>query len=138
MQRWIKHISYNDGGRNATGLKPIHNGDCVVRALSILTGNGYMATRNALNEYIKRERGADRSSVDNGVYDRTYKKFLKAIGVTKLHPVDCWTKLPTQGKVMAVTTEHVVAYIDGVINDTLDPVSVRDCGPLVGYYEFDR
>jgi hypothetical protein len=136
MNKWIKRISYNDGGRVADGFKPMATGDCVVRSLSILTGFGYGVTRNKLNEFIKRERGTDRSHVEQGVYPRTYRKFLKTVGVTKFKSISSWSQLPTSGRAMVVLEEHVVAYVDGIINDTFDPVSDTHCGSLIGYYEF--
>jgi hypothetical protein len=136
MNNWIKYISYNDGGRIKEGFKPIQKGDCVVRALSILTEYGYTKTRNELNKFIKRERGPNRSNVDDGVYPRTYRKFLEHLGIKKFYKVDCWANIPSTGRVMVVLEEHVVAYVNGVINDTFDPVGESQCGPLIGYYEF--
>ena len=136
MSKWIKRISYNDGGRIAAGFKSSASGDCVVRAISILNGNNYMATRMQLAKVIERERGVDRSNVESGVYERTYKKFLHTMGVKTYKRTTCWTKIPTDRRVLVVMREHVVAYIGGVINDTFDPVSQEVCGPLLGYYEF--
>ena len=136
MSKWIKRILYNDGGRIAAGFKSSAKGDCVVRAISILNGNNYMATRMQLAKVIERERSTERSNVELGVYHRTYKRFLRSLGIKTYTRTNCWTKIPTDRPVLVVMNEHVVAYINGVINDTFDPVTEESCGPLLGYYEF--
>ena len=132
---WIKRIMYNDGGRVRAGF-PSSSGDCVVRALSILTGAEYESVRTTLQIYIARERGS-RSDVENGVYPKTYKKFLKTVDVLGWRNVTKWEQVPTEGKLMVVLGAHVVAVIDGVIHDTFDPVDAEHCGKIFGYYRLN-
>ena len=131
---WIKRISYNDGGRRAAGFKTVQAGDCVNRALAILTGEDYMAIRRILDDLCGKERGLDRSSPETGIYPKTYKKFLKSLGVSKMKSAAAWSDLPQEGRVLVVLEGHVAAYIDGVIHDTYDPVEKPN--DLQGYYEF--
>ncbi len=131
---WIKRISYNDGGRRAAGYRSVQVGDCVNRALAILTGLPYNDVRRILNEACGKERGQDRSNPETGIYPKTYKKILKNLGVGKLVKVKSWTDLPQTGKIMVVQREHVAAVIDGVVNDTYDPV--ENMTDLQGYYVF--
>ena len=131
---WIKRISYNDGGRRAAGLKTVQMGDCVNRALAIASGKDYMTIRRILVEFCDKERGQDRSHPDRGIYPKTYKKVLKALGVGAMVKVNSWQALPPEGRLMIVQDEHVVAVIDGVINDTYDPVEKPTA--IQGYYRF--
>lgn len=133
MTQWIKQIRYNDGGRIASGFQS-SAGDCAVRALSILTQAGYMNVRNRLLSFIERERG-DRSCVEKtGVYTKTIRKFLKQTCEYSWHPASKWENLPTEGRLMVLCDYHVVAVIDGVINDTYDPVNRTFAGKMRGYY----
>ena len=129
---WIKRISYNDGGRRAAGFKTVQMGDCVNRALAIVTGKDYMTTRRILNDFIGKERGPNRSCPDNGVFPKTYEKFLKSLGAGKMIKIKEWSELPETGRCFVVLEGHVVAYIDGVFHDTYDPVE-RGV-QLEGYY----
>ena len=131
---WIKRISYNDGGRRAAGFKTVQVGDCVNRALSILTGSPYNDVRNQLIELCGKERGKDKSHPETGIYPKTYKKFLKNLGVTRLNKVTSWEDLPQEGRALVVLDQHVVALIDGVFYDTYDPVEKP--ADLQGYYRF--
>jgi hypothetical protein len=133
MTTWIKRISYNDGGRRAAGFKTVQVGDCVNRALAILTGD-YQRIRRSLEELCGRERGPNRSSPDGGVYPRTYQKLLRELGVERRHRARAWPEIPQQGRFMVELDGHVVAYIDGVIYDTYDPVEKPD--QVLGYYRF--
>lgn len=131
---WIKRISYNDGGRRAAGYKTVQVGDCVNRALAILTNTPYNDVRRILDDLCGKERGQDRSCPENGIYPKTYEKFLKAKGVGKMIKVSSWPELPQTGKFLVVLEGHVAAYIDGVIHDTYD--CVEKPNDLQGYYHF--
>lgn len=130
---WIKRISYNDGGRRAAGYKTVQVGDCVNRALAILTNTPYNDVRRILNDLCGKERGQDRSNPETGIYPRTYEKFLKQLGVGKIKPATSWPELPQQGRFLVVLEGHVAAYIDGVIHDTYDPVEKPT--NVQGYYQ---
>ncbi len=131
---WIKRIVYHDGGRREAGFRMPAEGDCVVRALSIVTGTKYLITRQSLQILCGKERGPNKSDVDNGVYAKTYQRFLKALPGVRRGRCRTWQELPTTGRVFVELGEHVVAYIDGVIYDTFDPVERPD--EIKGYWHF--
>ena len=131
---WIKRISYNDGGRRAAGYKTVQEGDCVNRALAILTDTPYDVVRRMLNDACGKERGKDRSHPDHGIYPKTYQRILRELGVGKLVKITSWKEVPSTGRFMVVQREHVAAVIDGVVNDTYDPV--ENLTDVQGYYRF--
>ena len=131
---WIKRITYNDGGRRAAGFKTCQVGDCVNRALAIVTGVDYMLIRRLLIEACMRERGADRSHPETGVYPRTYGRLLKSLGAGNYTKINSWDQLPPVGRCLVVLEGHVVAYVDGVFHDTYDPI--EKSADLQGYYHF--
>lgn len=136
MTRWIKQVRYNDGGRIASGFQSSAS-DCAVRALSILTEAGYMNVRSRMQDLISRERG-DRSCVEkDGVYTKTIRKFLNQVCKPKWYTAYKWEKLPAKGRLLVLCEFHAVAVIDGVINDTFDPVDREVAGGMRGYYILD-
>ena len=122
----------NDGGRSAAGYKGT-TGDCVVRAIAIATGKPYQEVYDAVNATAAGERRGKRkrgiSNARTGVYKATIRRFLESLGWT-------WTptmaigsgckvhlraeELPT-GRLIVSVSKHLVAVIDGVINDIHDP-----------------
>ena len=115
---------YNDGCRAAAGYKG-STGDCVTRALAIATGQPYSDVRNRINHLADNEH-FDGSDADSGVHKALYKDYLTTLG---------WTWTPTMGigtgctvhlhdgelpmdRLIVKVSRHLVAVIDGVINDT--------------------
>lgn len=135
---------YNDGGRAEAGFKG-QTGDCVCRAIAIVTGKPYREVYDLINEYGKRERTGKRkksvSSARTGVYPATIRKIMKDLG-WEWHPTmsigsGCKVHLKADelpaGRIMVSVSRHECAVIDGVIHDTYDPS--RDEGRCVyGYY----
>ena len=126
--KWV----YNDGGRAVAGYKG-DAGDCVTRAIAIATGLPYQQVYDAINEQAKGERKSKRrrgrSSARNGVHRTLYRKYLADLGWRwvptmfigqgcKVHLAD--GELP-MGRLIVSVSKHLVAVIDGVINDTHDP-----------------
>ena len=74
---------YSDGGRSKY-FKAKNVRDCVTRAICNATGKDYLEVYKAINQLAKNEfRGKRKrgiSSARNGVYKRTYTKYLKSIG----------------------------------------------------------
>ena len=144
---------YNDGGREQAGFKGTP-GDCVVRAITIATGKPYievyndLATKNATFAEEKRcrvakvlqKRGA---SPRNGNFKRVYHDYILSLGMKwntcmrigsgcKVHLKA--EELPT-GRIICRVSKHLVAVIDGVIQDTYD--CSRDGSRCVyGYYSY--
>jgi hypothetical protein len=138
------NFQYHDGGRNDAGYKG-SAGDCVTRAIAIATGLPYQIVYGTLNELAKRERTGKRkrstSSSRKGVYKTTYHKYLLALG---------WTWTPTMeigsgckvhlradelpdGRLIVSVSRHLVAVINGTINDTHD-CSRNGSRCVYGYY----
>lgn len=122
---------FNDGGRADAGYKGTA-GDCVVRAIAIATELPYQQVYDQINIDAKSERitkrRRSRSSARNGVHKDTIRRFMESLGWTwvptmsigsgcKVHLRD--GELPA-GRLIVSVSKHLVAVIDGVINDTGD------------------
>ena len=151
---------YNDGGRAQAGWKG-DTGDCVCRAICIALERDYEDIRETLVEirrdfYFKmsssrsarKQARAERALQQGtnthrlGIPIEVAKDFLKEQGwlwiptmsigsgcKVHLHP----DELP-EGRLIARTTKHLCAVIDGVINDTYDP-SRGGTRCVYGYYK---
>jgi len=133
---------YDDGGRAAAGYKG-HAGDCTVRAFSIASGLPYRDVYDAVNELGRAERRVrqaryDRkgmavrargSSAREGTSKEVTRQLAEALGwpwtPTMFIGQGCKVHLRADelpgGALVAQTSKHVVAVIDGVIHDTYDP-----------------
>ena len=135
-------VIYDDGGRSESGFKG-NAGDCVTRAIAIVTGKSYKEVYDALWDGINdfahgkskeaklasRGEGKLGTTPRNGVYKKVYDKYLKSIGMKwvptmhigsgcKVHLKE--DELPS-GKIICRLSRHLTAVIDGVIHDTYDP-----------------
>lgn len=130
---------YNDGGRRAAGFKG-DTGDCVVRAITIATGKPYREVYDLVNATARRtvrtshalSRGRVRrrsiSSARTGVFKPDIKKILKHLGwkwtPTMAIGSGCKVHLRADelpsGRLIVSVSKHLVAVIDGVIQDTHD------------------
>lgn len=138
--------SYNDGGRLSAGFKG-NTGDCVVRAIAIVTGRPYREIYDALSDGCRSERKTKRGRNHNtarlGVRTtrKWFKEYMRSLGFTwtptmaigsgcKVHLAD--NEIPS-GKIIVSLSRHLSAVIDGTIHDTYDPR--RDNKRCVyGYY----
>jgi hypothetical protein len=123
---------HNDGGRAEAGYKGVA-GDCTTRAIAIATGKPYQEVYDAMNAVGKAERtrkGRPKGSARTGVsLKQSVHPYLSALG---------WTWVPTMavgkgckvhlrsdelpaGPLIVRVSKHMVAVIDGVINDIYDP-----------------
>lgn len=126
-QRYV----FNDGGREAAGFKG-STGDCVCRAIAIVTQKPYKEVYDALNILAESERTGKRkkkkSSSRTGVFRVTYQKYLESLGyqwvATMKIGQGCQTHLRSDelpsGRLIVRVSKHVTTMIDGVINDTWD------------------
>lgn len=126
------NFQYNDGGRKEAGFKGIAR-DCVVRAIAIISEKSYIEVYREINILAHCEklgkRQKTRSSSNNGVYKRTYKKYLKDLGFKwipctfigkgcQVHLKE--SELP-KGRLIVRLSKHLTSVIDGVINDIYNP-----------------
>ena len=138
-------FNYNDGGRNASGYKGL-TGDCVVRAIAIVTGKPYQEVYDALNLLGESERTGKRkktkSNSRTGVFRVTYEKYLKSLGYQWTPTMHIGTgctvhlrqdQLP-KGRLIVSVSRHVTTMIDGVIYDTYD-CSRHGTRCVYGYYK---
>ena len=125
------NFQYNDGGRKNAGYKG-ETGDCATRAIAIATGKPYQEVYDAINKMSMEEKDSCKhvkSNARTGVYKITYKKYLEDLGwkwtPTMFIGQGCKVHLKANelpmGRLIVKVTRHVVAVIDGVINDTFDP-----------------
>ena len=117
----------DDGGREAAGRKG-RTGDCVTRALSILTERPYLECYKALavaNSQEKRGKGYGKVSASHGVAKPAYEKVYREFGLEKVKlPAGAkptFTEaLATYGDCVVTTARHVCCLKDGALHDTWD------------------
>lgn len=141
----MKWFQYNDGGRADAGYKGDAN-DCVTRAISIATNTPYQEVYDILFAGIRdlesngrcfaarRLRSVAKGCVGTTPRNRVDKKVYKSY----LEEVLGWQWTPTMGigtgctvhlrgdelpggRLIVQVSRHLVAVIDGVIQDTYDP-----------------
>lgn len=127
---------FNDGGRSKY-FKAEDVGDCVTRAIAIVTNRDYKEIYEEIKNFVG-------YSPRNGLYRKDTKKViahfggkwmpLMKIGSVKRTHVKR-EELPSTGRFILNLSKHVSAWIDGESHDTYD-VS-RDGTRLVyGYWKF--
>jgi len=137
--QWIE----NDGGRAEAGYLG-SAGDCVTRAIAIATEQPYQTVYDALNSLRKGMRQTKRvrgSTARDGVSRVIYERYLKSIGWEFVPTMKIGTgckvhlrsgELPL-GRLIVRVSKHMVAVIDGMIQDTFDP-SRNGTRCVYGYY----
>ena len=128
MERFI----YSDGGRSQYFKGSA--GDCVVRAICNATGKDYKEVYDAINEIAKSERTGKRkarkSSARNGVFKKTYRKYIEEVLGWKWCPTmqigsGCKVHLNRDewgtGTYIISLSGHLTCLKDGIIYDTYDP-----------------
>ena len=132
------HYKYNDGGREHSGYKG-KAGDCVVRAIAIATELPYQEVYDGLKvanqEYADSRRTRQAKKIKakgttprNGNYRDVYQSYLESKGwiwnPTMKIGQGCKVHLKADelpsGKIICRLSKHIVAVIDGVVNDTYD------------------
>jgi len=139
-QRYI----FNDGGREAAGFMG-STGDCVTRAIAIVTGKPYKEVYNEINQIAESERTGKRkkkkSNARTGVYKQTIRKYMKSLGYQWIPTMEigqgCKVHLRSDelpaGRLVVSVSKHSTAMIDGVLNDTYD-CSREGTRCVYGYY----
>ncbi len=139
-------FKYNDGGRELAGYKG-DAGDCVTRAIAIVTDLGYQKVYDDLNALSKTERVTKRlgvrSTARNGVRKKTWKAYLTSLGYERINLMTIGSgcqyhlregELPATGKFVVQCSRHITALIDGIIYDNHDP-SRGGTRCVYGYYQ---
>ena len=146
----MKH-QFNDGGRKEAGRKG-STGDCVCRAIAIVTGIPYEEVYRKLAEGTAAQRKSKRTpkkartaSAGINVGRKWFKEYMKSLGFIwvptmtvgsgcKVHLRE--DELP-KGRLVVHVSKHSTAVIDGVIHDTYDP-SREGTRCVYGYYIFAK
>lgn len=114
-------FQFNDGGRHKY-YKAKNVGDCVTRAIAIATKMDYKDVYNLIKRYTK-------DSPRNGVRKTIIKRIMKDLGYewipTMAISSGCTTHLaygeiPMDKTIICSCSGHLVAVINGVVNDTYD------------------
>jgi len=125
---------YNDGGRKAARFsRPA--GDCVARALAIVTGKPYAVihARLAVSTGLQRagKSGKRKASADHGINSKRkwFQDYMAELGFrwvpTMAVGQGCKVHLRADelpgGRLVVSLSKHYTAVVDGVIHDTYDP-----------------
>ena len=114
---------FDDGGRKDAGYKGF-TGDCVIRAISIATGQDY-------KELYKRFAGLNKvrfgkATGRDGVSPKDFVPVLEEFGFARVRnqrgkPLLTFTEAYERyGNCVVSTTKHIAAIIDGNLRDTYD------------------
>ena len=133
-------FNYNDGGRAKAGYKGT-TGDCVTRAIAIVTELPYQQIYDMINNFAFLER-KKKSNARTGVYKKTIKKIMLSLGyewIPTMHiGQGCKIHLKADelpsGRILCNVSKHSVAVINGVINDIYDS-SRNGTRCVYGYYK---
>lgn len=119
---------YNDGGREEAGYKG-YAGDCTVRAICIAAELPYQKVYDELFELNhKNNKRGKPSPRDGGTSRKTTKEYMKNLGWSWKPTMGIGTgcrvhlkksELPS-GRIMCSVSRHLVAVVDGVVQDTFD------------------
>lgn len=146
---------YNDGGRSAAGFRG-STGDCVTRAIAIVTGKSYQEVYDTLNQLSKQMGYWNKVKLVKGQYGNSYKKlssartgvprkvydkYLKDVGMTWMPCMSIGSgctvhlradQLP-KGRIICSLSKHLTAVIDGVVHDTYNPArEIHQTGVVAG------
>ena len=128
---------FNDGGRSQY-YKADRVGDCVCRALSIVTGKDYKEIYNTIKEVTKQNprNGLSKYATDKicRYYGGVWVSTMKFGEGCKVHLNE--NEIPNEGRLICNLSGHVTCVIDGVINDTYE-CSRNGKRCVYGYWKFD-
>lgn len=115
-------FEYNDGGRSQyTNVKSKH--DCVVRAVAIAANISYFEA------YAKIRRIAPAIETEGvNIHDANFTAYLLSLGFVRVDGATTMQAIP-EGRVIACTSGHYTAIINGVMQDT-----INECHKAVSHY----
>lgn len=148
----METFKFNDGGREAAGYKG-KTGDCVCRAICIITGLPYqevydrLANGNATQRRGKREGSrAGLKTAARGISTKRkwFDQYITSLGFEWVPTMKigqgCKVHLKADelpmGKIIVNVSKHFTTMIDGVINDTYD-CSRQGTRCVYGYYKYN-
>ena len=122
---------YNDGGRKEAGYKG-HTGDCVVRAMAIVSGRPYLKVYDFVGQGMKAAGFARSGNAYTAKYKKgkgspkaAQNKVKQAFGFQKIKQPKGKKLTYSQahekyGNCIVSSTRHVCAIVDGKLQDTFD------------------
>ena len=124
-------FKFDDGGRAVAGYRG-ETGDCVTRAIAVITGKPYGEVYDALNGLIKSKRQTRRirgASARTGVPKGIEKEYLAGLGYqwTPTMSIGSGCKVHLKagelpmGRLIVRVSKHLTAVIDGVVHDIYNP-----------------
>jgi len=129
-------VKIHDGGRRLAGYKG-KTGDCVTRAIAIVTGYPYKSVYDIV-DHAGKESGYKNNSASKGVNGYVTDALMDAFGGT-FHSLPKGTYLKDgmlpQGRVVVLLEEHVLAVIDGVAYDNHENPYRQE---IFGYWTFPK
>lgn len=148
----METFKFNDGGREAAGYKG-KTGDCVCRAICIITGLPYqevydrLANGNATQRRGKREgskAGVKTAARGIDTKRKWFDEYITSLGfewvATMKIGQGCKIHLKAdelpKGKLIVNVSKHFTTMIDGIINDTYD-CSRGGTRCVYGYYKYN-
>lgn len=120
-------FNYNDGGRS-NYYKAENVGDCVTRAIAIAAQKDYKEVYDLVNAEEKKARKY-KGSARNGAFKHNFAKVIEKLGGKWVSCMSIGSgckvhlksgDLPANGRIVCRLSKHLVAVIDGVLNDTYD------------------
>ena len=147
----LEHYKFNNGGSPYAT-----RGDCVIRAITIATEQNYLDVLYDLKDRQKRwwENSNTKHAKDKkpnsykaykGVYREVYQPYLEELGWKWKPTMGIGTgckihlkasELP-KGRIICSLTKHLVAVVDGVIQDIYDP-SRDETRCVYGYFYIEK
>lgn len=123
------NYQYNDGGRKEAGFVG-DVGDCTVRAIAIATQQSYVQVYTDLYNLNRIHNNNPRkaSPRDGNTSMKTIRAYMQGIGWEWVATMGIGTgckvhlqadELPA-GRIIARCSRHMVAVVDGIVNDTYD------------------
>ena len=130
----METFKFNDGGREAAGYKG-KTGDCVCRAICIITGLPYQEVYDRLSNGNATQRRGKREGSKAGIRTaargintkrKWFDEYITSLGFTWVPTMKigqgCKVHLKADelpmGKIIVNVSKHFTTMIDGVINDT--------------------
>jgi len=124
---------YHDGGRKQAGYGRA-KGDCVTRAIAIVTNLSYLNAYELVNRYCSMEKNRV-SSASNGVTKNTINKIMKNLGFSWIPKRFKWGEESIEGKVILNLSDHVVPIIGDCYYD-LSPNQIKKGDIVYGYWKY--
>jgi len=123
---------YHDGGRKKAGYGRA-KGDCVTRAIAIVTNLSYINAYEMVNRFCRQEKNQI-SSARAGVTKNTINKIMKNLGFSWIPKRFKWGEEQIEGKVILNLSAHVVPVIGDCYYD-VSPNQMEG-GIVYGYWKY--